>query len=145
MHETTISGLARLGGVGVETVRYYQRMGLLDTPGRAQGVRRYGEPDVRRLRFIRSAKAAGFTLEQIRELVALDAGEDRQRAHALAMERIAALDEKIAGLQAARTSLHHLAHACGSGGKGPCPILTAFEQPPSPRPGAPAGTAPSRA
>ena len=129
MDETTISGLARLGGVGVETVRYYQRMGLLGTPGRAGGIRRYGEPDLRRLRFIRSAKAAGFTLEQIRELLELDAGHDRRRAHALATQRIAALDEKIAELQAARRSLQHLAHACGSGTKGPCPILTAFEQP----------------
>ena len=64
----TISGLAKAGGVGVETVRYYQRRGLLETPGRPQGgglrggVRAYGPEDVRRLKFIRSAQAAGFTL-----------------------------------------------------------------------------------
>lgn len=130
MHEMTISGLARLGGVGIETVRYYQRMGLLKTPDRASGVRRYGDQDARRLGFIRSAKAAGFTLEQIRELLDLHAGQDRQRARALATERIAALDGKIAQLQAARQSLHALAQACGSSSKGPCPILTAFDQPP---------------
>ena len=68
---TTIAGLAREGGVGVETVRYYQRRGLLDLPDRSNGaganggVRRYGPADARRLRFIRAAQAAGFTLEQI--------------------------------------------------------------------------------
>lgn len=130
---TTISGLARQGGVGVETIRYYQRRGLLPTPERPSGgtlgggVRRYGAEDLRRLRFIRSAQAAGFTLEQIAELLALDAGEDRARARELARERIAALDAKIAALSAARASLERLAHECGAGAAGPCPILTAFE------------------
>lgn len=133
MKETTIAGLARAGGVGVETVRYYQRRGLLGTPQRLGGaglagaVRRYGEGDVRRLRFIRSAQTAGFTLEQIGELLELDASEDRQRAHTLAQERIAALDAKIAELSAARKSLHRLAHACGATSSGPCPIIAAFE------------------
>ena len=60
--ETTIAGLARAGGVGVETVRYYQRRGLMPTPDGGGGVRRYGGAEVRRLRFIRSAQRAGFTL-----------------------------------------------------------------------------------
>ena len=58
----SIAGLAKAGGVGVETVRYYQRRGLLRTPDRGDGIRRYDEDDLRRLRFIRSAQAAGFTL-----------------------------------------------------------------------------------
>ena len=133
MASMTIAGLAREGGVGVETVRYYQRRGLLGTPdrpngaGTAGGVRRYGAEDVRRLRFIRSAQAAGFTLEQIGELLALDATDDRARARQLATERIAALDEKIAELERVRELLRRLAHECGSGSEGPCPILTAFE------------------
>ncbi len=57
MAETTIAGFAREGGVGVETVRYYQRRGLLPTPRKSGGIRRYGEEDVRRLRFIRTAQA----------------------------------------------------------------------------------------
>ncbi len=128
----TIARLAEAGGVGVETVRYYQRRGLLAEPPRPQGnglgggVRRYDDEDVRRLRFIRSAQAAGFTLEQIGELLALDAGEDRARARALAEERLAALDARIAELEAARASLRRLAGACASGGKGSCPILEAF-------------------
>jgi MerR family transcriptional regulator, mercuric resistance operon regulatory protein len=127
MKNPTIAGLAKSGGVGVETVRYYQRRGLLGTPPRAGSIRRYGEADIRRLRFIRSAQAAGFTLDQIADLLALDAGEDRARARALATERIEALDAKIAELQAARNSLKKLAHECGSGGRGPCPIIAAFE------------------
>jgi len=133
MKETTIAGLAREGGVGVETVRYYQRRGLLGTPQRsggvgvAGGVRRYGDDDIRRLRFIRSAQTAGFTLDEIGELLELDASEDRHRAHALARERIVALDARIAELSAARQSLRRLADACGATSSGPCPIIAAFD------------------
>ena len=95
----TISTLADAGGVGVETIRFYQRRGLLDTPSRGAGIRRYGDADLRRLRFIRSAQAAGFTLDGIAELLALDATRDRSRVRALATERIAALDARIAELQ----------------------------------------------
>lgn len=129
----TISGLARSADVGVETVRFYQRRGLLDTPdrpmggGSSGGVRRYDEQDARRLRFIRSAQAAGFTLEQIGELLRLDAGQDRARARELAAERLAALDIRIAQLQAARDSLRRLASACHASEDGPCPIISAFE------------------
>jgi MerR family mercuric resistance operon transcriptional regulator len=123
---TTISGLAKEGGVGVETVRFYQRRGLLGTPERDGGVRRYGAQDVRRLKFIRGAQAAGFTLEQIGELLTLDAGQDRARARELAAERLAALDAKIAELEAARASLRRLARECGASEEGPCPIIAAF-------------------
>lgn len=127
MKTDTIGGLARAGGVGVETVRYYQRRGLMPTPPAGDGVRRYAMEDRRRLRFIRSAQAAGFTLEEIGDLLALDAADDRPRARELARDRIAALDERIAELQTARNALTRLADACASGGSGPCPILSAFE------------------
>jgi MerR family mercuric resistance operon transcriptional regulator len=123
----TIGTLAAAGGVGVETIRFYQRKGLLGTPARDAGIRRYGSDDLRRLRFIKQAQAAGFTLEQIKELLDLDAGEDRARARELARERIQALDAKIAELETARNSLRRLARECGSGSAGPCPILTSFE------------------
>ena len=129
----TISGLAKAGQVGVETVRYYQRRGLLKTPARPGGggggagsVRRYDADDVRRLRFIRSAQAAGFTLEEIRELLELDAGEDRGRVRDLARARIDALDARIAELERARDALRRLASECAGGPAGPCPILTSF-------------------
>jgi len=113
--------------VGVETVRYYQRRGLLDTPARDDGIRRYGSADLRRLRFIKQAQTAGFTLEEIKELLDLDASDDRARARELANERVAALDRRITELQHARDALKRLARECGSGSPGPCPILTSFE------------------
>lgn len=124
----TIGGLAKAAGVGVETVRYYQRRGLLAEPARPAGeVRRYGEEDLRRLRFIRSAQAAGFTLGEIGELLGLSAADDRQRARELAQARVAVLDAKIAELQQARAALAGLAADCASKRGGPCPILAAFE------------------
>ena len=111
MAAMSIAELARSAGVGVETVRYYQRRGLLDDPRPHKtgvaGIRHYGPDETRRLRFIRSAQTAGFTLEQIKELLSLDAGEDRARARMLAAER--------------------LAGACASKDSGPCPIIAAFQ------------------
>ncbi len=134
MATMTVATLARAAGVGVETVRYYQRRGLLAKPdrpangGATGGVRRYGEADARRLRFIRSAQAAGFTLEGIAELLRLDATKDRPRIRILAAERIAALDRRISELTAARVALQGLAEDCDMSSQGPCPILTSFEQ-----------------
>jgi MerR family mercuric resistance operon transcriptional regulator len=127
----SISQLARSAGVGVETVRYYQRRGLLPDPRPqktgASGIRHSGPDEERRLRFIRTAQAAGFTLEEIAELLHLDSTDDRPRAREMARTRIEALDEKIAELQRARQSLSKLARDCASGGKGPCPIIASFE------------------
>lgn len=125
----TIGGLAQAAGVGVETVRYYQRRGLLPEPARPQGeVRRYSEEDVKRLKFIRSAQAAGFTLAEIGELIALDSSDDRARARELAEARVAAIDATIAELRHARDALSALARDCAGQRGGPCPILTAFEK-----------------
>ena len=123
----TIGKLAAAADVGVETVRYYQRRGLLETPTRDREIRRYGSDDLRRLRFIKQAQAAGFTLEEIKELLDLDASEDRARARELAGARVKALDRKIGELQKARDALKRLARECGSGSAGPCPILTSFD------------------
>lgn len=123
----TIGKLAAAGGVGVETIRFYQRRGLLNQPTRESGVRRYGSEDVRRLRFIRQAQSAGFTLEEIRELLELDTGEDRARARELAQARVSALNHRIGELQRARDALQRLARECGQGSSGPCPILASFD------------------
>jgi len=124
----TIGALAKAAGVGVETVRYYQRRGLLPEPPRPQGeVRRYGAEDARRLKFIRSAQAAGFTLNEIGELLELSASDDRARARQLAQARVAALDVKIRELKEAREALAGLATACSKTRSGPCPILAAFD------------------
>jgi len=131
MAAMSISELARSAGVGVETVRYYQRRGLLADPRPhktgAAGIRHYGPDEARRLRFVRAAQAAGFTLEEIAELLHLDSTDDRPRARAMARSRIEALDARIAELERARQSLAKLAKDCAAGGKGPCPIIAAFE------------------
>ncbi|MFC3786391.1 MerR family mercuric resistance operon transcriptional regulator [Sphingopyxis italica] len=131
--QLTIGKLAAAGDVGVETVRYYQRRGLMGTPARSGGdgwgggVRRYDEDDLRRLKFIRAAQGAGFTLDEIGELLALEAGDDRVRVRDLARQRIELLDEKIAQMTATRAALARLADQCAASDKGPCPILAAFE------------------
>lgn len=123
----TIGKLAAAGGVGVETIRFYQRRGLLEQPTRESGIRRYGSQDLRRLRFIKQAQTAGFTLEEIKELLELDASEDRSRARELAKARVQALSAKIAELERARDALQRLARECAHGSSGPCPILTSFD------------------
>ena len=123
-----ISELARAGGVNVETIRYYQRRGLLAQPARHEGPRRYTRSDLGRLQSIRSAQTAGFTLDEIATLLALDTG-DRTAAQDLARARIAALDEKIATLQTMRGALVRLADDCALEQSGPCPIIDAFSFP----------------
>ena len=122
--DLTIARLAATAGVGVETIRYYQRRGLMTEPPRAGSIRRYGPGDIQRLQFIRQAQAAGFTLEEIGELLELDATDDRPRARAMAQARVRALDEQIAKLRRARDALKHLAVECAGGDKGPCPTLS---------------------
>lgn len=133
MSAMSISQLAREGGVGVETVRFYQRKGLLSDPRPAAravvpGRRHYGPEDLRRLHFIRKAQRAGFTLAEIDELLALDSSEERARAREMARSRITALDHQIETLVEARRSLEMLAGACARSDEGPCPIIEAFER-----------------
>ncbi|MDZ4374451.1 MAG: MerR family DNA-binding protein, partial [Phenylobacterium sp.] len=112
---------------------YYQRRGLMPEPPRPEGpglgggIRRYADDDLRRLRFIKSAQRAGFTLEEIGELLALDATDDRNRVRAMARHRIEALDARIAELTAARQALSRLADQCLRAEAGPCPILGSFD------------------
>lgn len=137
MSDMTIAKLASEGGVGIETVRFYQRRGLMPEPqrpkvaGRRAGIRRYGAMDVRRLRFIKAAQAAGFTLNEVAELLELDALNDRARARQIARDRIAVLEVKIRELTTARDALRVLARCCARARSGPCPILAAFERPAS--------------
>jgi len=129
MKSLTISGLAQAGAVGVETVRFYQRRGLLTTPERSKGsntVRRYGDDDIKRLRFIKSAQESGFKLDQIKELLSLDPQKNRKRAREIARARISELDQKIAVMTKARRALEEMAKLCESG-KGRCPIIPSFD------------------
>lgn len=123
----TIGKFAEAGGVGVETIRFYQRKGLLDIPSKSGGIRRYSQEDLRRLTFIRKAQSAGFSLQEIKELISLDSSDDRPRAREMARARIGALDAKIEELQQARNALKNLANECAHGKSGPCPILKSFD------------------
>jgi len=134
MEGITIGKLARRAGVGVETIRFYERKGLLPEPPRTRsGYRAYPEETVRRLRFIRRAKELGFTLREIRELLALRAGPEatcdavRERARA----KIADIEARIRTLEAMRAALERLAADCpASGPVRACPILDALEDEP---------------
>ncbi len=122
----TIARLAASAGVGVETVRFYQKKGLLPVPAAVGAVRHYDETDAARLQFIRSAQRAGFSLKEIAELLALDATGDRARVQALTRQRLAAIDAQMAELVAARSALAALLAECASGKDGPCPIIATF-------------------
>lgn len=93
-----ISQFAKTAGVGIETVRYYQRLGLLSKPQRSTAYREYGSADVQRLRFIRRAQALGFSLEEISLLLSLSAS-DCEDVERIARERLAAVSEKIDDLR----------------------------------------------
>jgi MerR family copper efflux transcriptional regulator len=126
----TIGAVAKRVGVAIDTIRYYEREGLLpEPPRRASGYRSYDDSAVRQLRFIRRAKDLGFTLEEIRDLLALSA--DRQRGvkavKKRAQERLAAIDARIAELTRVRDGLEQLVDACpGHGSPDQCPILRAL-------------------
>ena len=134
----TISRLAHAAGTGVETVRFYQRSNLMPKPpgrqsGLRNGVHHYDETDLKRLRFIRTAQRAGFKLNEIAELLRLDASSDRRSVRELAYQRIAELDVKIAELAQARAVLKNLATECAISDVGPCPIIAAFDTSPPER------------
>ena len=128
MSNLSIGQLAKRGGVGIDTVRYYERDGLLSPAGRLpSGYRRYGEPEIRRLRFIRRAKALGFSLEDIRALLALSAERSVAQVKRRAQEKLADIERRIEELERIRGGLRTLIDACpGHGRAEACPILAAL-------------------
>ncbi len=129
MSRLTIGHLARATGTKVETVRYYERIGLLGAPARSEGnYRVYSEAELGRLSFIRRARDLGFTLEQVRELLGMS--DDRSRScgavDELAREHLAAVDRKIADLRALRRELGNLVAQCSHGTIADCRIIEAL-------------------
>ena len=124
----TISRLARLGGVNLETVRYYEREGLIPKPPRTRaGYRVFPQDSVRRLRFIKRAQELGFSLTEIQELLSLRR-TDRPKARARAQAKIANIDHKIQTLLAMKIILGSLIDRCDRcGPMGDCPILTSLD------------------
>ena len=126
--QMTIGQLAKAAEVGVETVRYYQRRGLLPEPARPIGGFRYYESDaLERLKSIKRAQQAGFSLADIAVLLRLDRVRDRQAAHRLAVRKVGEIDQQIENLKRLREALDALTRACERGAANvPCPILEAF-------------------
>lgn len=123
-----IGELAKRAGVGIDTVRYYERNGLLaPSARRPSGYRRYGELELSRLRFIRRAQALGFTLREVRELLALSAQKDVASVKRSAQAKLADVEQRLASLQRIRDGLKELIDACpGHGRAADCPILKAL-------------------
>jgi MerR family copper efflux transcriptional regulator len=123
-----IGAIAKQAGVGIDTVRYYERAGLLDPKQRlTSGYRRYSDTEVARLRFIRRAQALGFSLKEIQELLALSTRRDVSRVKRAAEAKLKLIDERITELQRVRQGLATLVDACpGHGDPSECPILLAL-------------------
>lgn len=124
----TIGGLARSANVEVETIRYYQRIGILPLPPRARGsIRRYPGEALKRLRFIRRAQRLGFSLDEVKTLLGLSDGKHCAQTRQLAERKLALIEEKLADLSAMRDALTDLVCACRRGGRGcGCPLIEAL-------------------
>lgn len=124
----TIGDLARAADVNVETVRYYQRLGILPEPPRAHGsIRRYPDGALRRLRFIKRAQRLGFSLDEVKILLELSESKHCVETRELAERKLAQVREKLADLNAMRDALTELVSACRRGGRGcGCPLIDAL-------------------
>ena len=128
--ELTIGRAASLAGVNVETIRYYQRRGLLDEPEKPLGgYRRYPAEIVSRLRFIKRAQALGFTLKEISELMRLVEACACEETRAMAAHKVELIAQKMNDLNAMRKSLNLLIRQCDAGEPATgCPIIQALSQ-----------------
>jgi MerR family mercuric resistance operon transcriptional regulator len=123
--QLSIGSLAKAADVNVETIRYYQRRGLLDEPSKPLGGhRRYPPAAASRVRFIKRAQQLGFTLEEIRELLLLEDGQNCREARLLAERKLELIETRVADLNRMRRTLRGLIAQC-AGGRRPrsCPII----------------------
>ena len=132
MPTLTIGKVAKAAGLGVETVRFYERQGLIAEPARSQsGYRQYRPETIRRLQFIVRAKALGFTLQEIGDLLSLRAtpGAGCADFQARAEAKIADIEGRVAQLEAMKSALGELVTQCrGEGPLSDCPILDALDE-----------------
>lgn len=125
----TASAAAKAAQVHVETLRYYERMGLLPEPPRAaNGYRQYDDSAQKRLRFIRRAQALGFSLAQVRELLRLDDGLNCSAAQTLARAKLDGVERQIADLKRMQLRLRQTLAACERGGRARCPLIDALQE-----------------
>jgi len=128
--QVTIGGLSTATGVKIETIRYYERAGLISPPLRTGGnYRSYAPEDVARLRFIKRTRDLGFRLEEVRALLDISVQQDRDccEIDALATEHLAEVDRKIADLTSLRQQLSSMIASCRGGTVADCQILEAFQ------------------
>ena len=125
----TIGAFAEAAGVNVETIRFYQRKGLLPEPAKPHGsIRRYGDADVTRVRFVKAAQRLGFSLDAIAELLRLDDGTHCEEASALAESKLKDVREKIADLARMESVLPELVCACHARkGNVSCPLIASLQ------------------
>jgi Zn(II)-responsive transcriptional regulator len=126
----SIGQLAKRAGVAIDTVRYYERNAMLTPAGRLEsGYRRYGETELKRLRFIRRAKVLGFTLADIRELLSLSDERNVAKVKRAAEAKLAEVEQRLSELERIRSGLRSLVAACpGHGRAESCPILNALNE-----------------
>jgi MerR family mercuric resistance operon transcriptional regulator len=123
-----IGALAQKAGVGVETIRFYQRRGLLMEPERPLGgIRRYGQADVRRVRFIKEGQKLGFSLDEIAELLGLEDGRHCREARDIALRKLSVIRARIRALQDMEKILSDLTVSCAEGEvAAPCALIRAL-------------------
>jgi len=140
---TLIGELSRQTGCNIETIRYYERIGLLPAPPRRGRYRSYGSEDIARLGFVRRARELGFTLDEVRALLGLAAGGHASCADArdLAARHLKDVRARIADLRRMERALADTVRACEAGNDKGCPLIAALSQPIGPphRPEAQAG------
>ena len=122
----TIAGAAEAAGVGVETVRFYERRGLIRQPASNGGYRRYGDEQIERIRFVKRAQALGFSLEEVESLLNLQDGTDRRSVRTIAGKRLEEIRARIKDLRRLEGALAHLLAECANGHTKRCPIVEAI-------------------
>jgi MerR family mercuric resistance operon transcriptional regulator len=122
--------LAEAAGVRVETIRFYQRKRLMREPDRAQGsIRRYGDTDLARVRFIKSAQRLGFSLDEVAELLKLEDGSHCKQAGEQAERKLAEVRTRLDDLRRIEATLAKLAARCrNTSGKVRCPLIASLQQ-----------------
>ncbi|HHJ1415383.1 TPA: Hg(II)-responsive transcriptional regulator [Pseudomonas aeruginosa] len=128
LESLTIGAFAKAAGVNVETIRFYQRKALLPEPDKPYGsIRRYGEADVARVKFVKSAQRLGFSLEEVAGLLRLDDGAHCDEARVLAEQKLGDVRGKLADLRRIESVLVQLVHdCCASHGTVSCPLIVSL-------------------
>lgn len=126
---STIGAVAKAAGVNIETIRFYQRKGLLAEPDRPSGsIRRYGQADVARVRFVKAAQRLGFSLDEVAGLLTLDDGAHCDEARHLAEQKLTDVRTKLSDLRRIERVLSALVRDCARHGTVSCPLISSLQR-----------------